>query len=91
MDAERWKRVDDLLQSALEVAPDQQEAFLRQQNAGRIVLCCRRSSRCCSPQAGELPGVRIDPRRKSGAPWGRRRAMAALSRLHSTCASDHLG
>jgi hypothetical protein len=51
LDAERWKRVDDLLQSALEVALDQQEAFLRQQNAGRIVLCCRRSSRCCSPQA----------------------------------------
>jgi tetratricopeptide (TPR) repeat protein len=31
MDAEDWKRIDDLLQSALEVAPDQQEAFLRQE------------------------------------------------------------
>ncbi len=30
MDVERWKRVDDLLQSALEVASDQQAAFLRQ-------------------------------------------------------------
>ena len=30
MDAERWKRVDDLLQSALEVPADQQEGFLRQ-------------------------------------------------------------
>ncbi len=30
MDAERWKRVEDLLQSALELPADQQEEFLRQ-------------------------------------------------------------
>jgi serine/threonine protein kinase len=29
MDAERWKRIDDLLQSALPVPTDQQDAFLR--------------------------------------------------------------
>jgi serine/threonine protein kinase len=31
MDAERWKRVDDLLQAALQVPIEQQEEFLRQQ------------------------------------------------------------
>jgi eukaryotic-like serine/threonine-protein kinase len=31
MDAERWKRVDDLLQSAMELPAQQQEEFLRQQ------------------------------------------------------------
>ncbi len=31
MDAERWKRVDDLLQAALQVPAGQQEEFLRQQ------------------------------------------------------------
>jgi len=30
MDAERWKQVDDLLQSALQVPADQQDGFLRQ-------------------------------------------------------------
>jgi len=34
MDAERWKRVDDLLQSVLAVPDDQQEEFLRQACAG---------------------------------------------------------
>ncbi len=31
MDAERWKRVDDLLQAALQVPAERQEEFLRQQ------------------------------------------------------------
>jgi hypothetical protein len=31
MDAERWKRVDDLLQAALQVPAGRQEEFLRQQ------------------------------------------------------------
>src|ERR1700723_920771 len=31
MDAERWKRIDDLLQAALQVPAGQQEEFLRQQ------------------------------------------------------------
>src|ERR1700723_3424582 len=30
MDAERWKRVDDLLQAALQVPVEQQEEFLHQ-------------------------------------------------------------
>jgi len=34
MDAERWKQVDDLLQSALQVPSDQRDAFLRQACAG---------------------------------------------------------
>ena len=34
MDAERWKRVEDLLQSALQLPADQQEEFLRQQCGG---------------------------------------------------------
>ena len=34
MDAERWKRVDELLQAALQVPAGQQEEFLRQQCGG---------------------------------------------------------
>src|SRR5208282_1551065 len=38
MDAERWKRVDDLLQAALRLPAEQQEAFLRQGCAGDDLL-----------------------------------------------------
>ena len=38
MDAERWKRVEDLLQAVLELPADQQEEFLRQACAGDKVL-----------------------------------------------------
>ena len=38
MDAERWKRVDDLLQAALRLPAEQQEAFLRQACAGDNLL-----------------------------------------------------
>ena len=34
MDSERWKRVDNLLQAALERAPGERDAFLRQACAG---------------------------------------------------------
>jgi eukaryotic-like serine/threonine-protein kinase len=34
MDAERWKRVDELLQAALQVPTEQQEEFLRRACAG---------------------------------------------------------
>ncbi len=34
MDAERWKRVDDLLQAALQMPAERQEEFLRQQCGG---------------------------------------------------------
>ena len=38
MDAERWKRVDELLQAALQVPAEQQEEFLRQQCGGDAEL-----------------------------------------------------
>jgi len=38
MDAERWKKVDDLLQAALQQPADQQEAFLQQACAGNAAL-----------------------------------------------------
>ena len=38
MDAERWKRVDDLLQAAVRLPAEQQEAFLRQACAGDHLL-----------------------------------------------------
>ena len=34
MDAERWKRVDELLQAALQLPAERQEEFLRQQCGG---------------------------------------------------------
>ncbi len=38
MDAERWKRVDELLQAALQVPTERQEEFLRQQCGGDAEL-----------------------------------------------------
>lgn len=38
MDAERWKRVDELLQAALQVPAERQEEFLRQQCGGDFEL-----------------------------------------------------
>jgi len=38
MDAERWRRVDQLLQSALEVSPEQRDEFLCRECAGDAVL-----------------------------------------------------
>ncbi len=38
MDAERWERVDEMLQSALRVPADQQEDFLRKACAGDVAL-----------------------------------------------------
>src|ERR1700693_5694346 len=38
MDSERWKRVDNLLQAALERAPGERDAFLRQTCADDAAL-----------------------------------------------------
>ena len=38
MDAERWKRVDDLLQAAVRLPAEKQEAFLNQACAGEDLL-----------------------------------------------------
>jgi predicted ATPase/serine/threonine protein kinase len=38
MDAERWNRVDQLLQSALEVSPERRDEFLRRECAGDAAL-----------------------------------------------------
>ena len=38
MDAERWKRVDELLQAALQIQPERQEEFLRQRCGGDSAL-----------------------------------------------------
>ena len=38
MDSERWKQVDDLLQSALDRPPEERDAFLRQACAGDEAL-----------------------------------------------------
>jgi predicted ATPase/serine/threonine protein kinase len=38
MDAERWSRVDQLLQSALEISPEQRDEFLRREAEGDAAL-----------------------------------------------------
>ncbi|MFZ0731468.1 MAG: protein kinase [Candidatus Sulfotelmatobacter sp.] len=61
MDAERWKRVDDLLQAALQVPAEQQEEFLRQQCGGDSELLEEvRSLLMAHREAGsflELPAI----------------------------------
>ncbi len=63
MDAERWKRVDDLLQAALQVPAEQQEEFLRQQCDGDSALLDEvRSLLTFDRRAGsflESPGLRV--------------------------------
>jgi predicted ATPase/serine/threonine protein kinase len=52
MDAERWKRIDDLLQAALRLPAEQREAFLVQACAGDTPLAQEVKSLLCSH--GEL-------------------------------------
>jgi len=63
MDAERWKRVDDLLQAALQVPVGQQEDFVRQQCAGDSALLEEvRSLLTSHRKAGsflESPGLQV--------------------------------
>src|ERR1700690_4483145 len=64
MDAERWKRVDDLLQAALQVPAERQEDFLRQACAGDAALLQEvRSLLTSHGKAGsflESPGIHVD-------------------------------
>jgi eukaryotic-like serine/threonine-protein kinase len=63
MDAERWKRVDDLLQAALHVQADRQEEFVRQQCGGDAGLIEEvRSLLTAHRKAGsflESPGLHV--------------------------------
>jgi serine/threonine protein kinase len=63
MDAERWKRVDDLLQAALQVPAERQEEFLRQQCGGDSELLEEvRSLLTSDRKAGsflESPGLHV--------------------------------
>src|ERR1700735_4954592 len=63
MDAERWKRVDDLLQAALQVPAGRQEEFLRQQCGGNAELLEEvRSLLTSDRKAGrflESPGLHV--------------------------------
>ena len=76
MDPERWKQVDNVLQSVLERPPDEREAFLRQACAGDValeseVLSLLRSQR----QAGsflESPAIEV-----AAQALGRRQAQDA--------------
>jgi hypothetical protein len=63
MDAERWRRVDELLQAALQVPAEQQEEFLRQQCGGDSTLLDEvRSLLTSDRKAGsflESPGLHV--------------------------------
>jgi serine/threonine protein kinase/Tol biopolymer transport system component len=63
MDAERWKRVDELLQAALQVPVERQEEFLRQQCGGDSELLEEvRSLLTSHRKAGsflESPGIHV--------------------------------
>ena len=63
MDAKRWKRVDDLLQAALQVPAERQEEFLRQQCVGDAELLQEvRSLLTSHRKAGsflEAPGLHV--------------------------------
>src|ERR1017187_10401689 len=66
MDSERWKRVDNLLQAALERAPGERDAFLRQACAGDEAIEREvRSLRASQQRAGsflESPAIEVAAR-----------------------------
>jgi len=66
MEIERWKLVDDMLQSALELAPERREEFLAQACAGDPALADEIASLLTSHRrAGEFlekPAVEIAAR-----------------------------
>ena len=66
MDTERWKRIDDLLQSALELAPEDREEFLRDASGGDEALADEvRSLMTSYRRAGgflETPAVEVAAR-----------------------------
>ena len=63
MDAERWNRVDELLQAAMHVPAEQQEEFLRQQCGGDTALleevCSLLSSHRKAGSFLESPGLHV--------------------------------
>jgi hypothetical protein len=63
MDAERWKRMDDLLQAALQVPAERQEGFLRQQCGGDSELleevCSLLSSHRKAKSFLDQPGLHV--------------------------------
>ena len=66
MDSERWKQVDNLLQSALELPPEKRDAFLRRACAGDKALEREvRSLLSSQQQAGsflESPAIEVAAR-----------------------------
>src|ERR1035438_10700891 len=61
MDSERWKRVDNLLQAALERAPGERDAFLRQACAGDEAIEREVRSLLASQQrAGDRKSTRLN-------------------------------
>src|SRR5438876_373719 len=66
MDSERWKQVDDVLQSVLDRAPEERDAFLRHACAGDGALEREvRSLLMSEEQAGrflENPGIEVAAR-----------------------------
>lgn len=81
MDAERWKRVDDLLQSAMQVPSDQQEKFLRQACLGDTDLLQEVESLLVAHgQVGnflEQPIINISAAAETSADFGPTTASAA--------------
>jgi hypothetical protein len=78
MDSERWKQVDDVLQSALDCLPEEREAFLRHACAGDEALQREvRSLLASERQAGkflEHPAIEVAAR-----PW-----LAARAKMRRT-------
>src|SRR5215472_13861533 len=53
MDSDRWKQIDDLLQSALEQPRDERESFLRRVCVGDEALECEVQSLLASQECAE--------------------------------------
>ena len=59
MDAERWKHVERLFQSTLDLPPDEHDAFLKRRCAGDVAL--ERDVRALLRSAGEAGGFLSGP------------------------------
>jgi hypothetical protein len=91
MDAERWKRVDDLLQSALQVSTGQQEEFLGQACAGDPALLLEVQSLLAAQSQMQLARVALEQGNASEAEGLARGSAQEFDRqkaVDNACSSD---
>lgn len=95
MDPERWKRIDSLLRSAQERAPEERDAYLRRECRDDDALVQEVQSLLSSHQKlgdfMESPAVEVAARSLALQPDTQMRDMAEVTRSQSTIDGERFG